>query len=110
MLRENKGKGFKFADEEIEKSEDRPAVPVAVVVDAPKPSNLPGLSKFKPRVVPGLPTMFWQTFKRAWIQHGRSKKAFLIDNLLVLIAAMLLSVISYGTPVFLAPQPIEVRL
>ena len=64
---------------------------------------------YHPRVVASTLAMFLQSFKRAWIQHSRSKKSFFVDNLLVFVASMFLSIISYGAPMFRAPQPIEVR-
>ena len=53
--------------------------------------------------------MFFLVFKRSMVQHARSKMSFVIDNLLIFIASLFLALVYFNNPVFIAPQPTEVR-
>ena len=73
------------------------------------PGTVDSLAGYKPRVVASLWTMFFLVFKRSMVQHARSKMSFVIDNLLIFIASLFLALVYFNNPVFIAPEPEEVK-
>lgn len=67
------------------------------------------LASFRPRDTTSLWSLFLMVLKRSMVQHSRSKISFAIDNILVFVAALFLALVYFNSPVFVAPQPSEVR-
>ncbi len=71
--------------------------------------SAPRLSEYQPRKPAGILYIAFLVLKRAWLQHSRAKMSFVIDNALVFVAALFLALLYFNQPVFVAPQPEEVR-
>ncbi len=80
---------------------------LGVIQVLPPPQDNSG---FQPRAVASFFELFVLVFKRAWVQHSRSKISFIIDNMLVFVAALFLSLVYFDEIVYTPPQPTEVRL